>query len=170
MTEIEKDMILSLALGSVSDTEFRRKFRRHSELDGTLVLQLLREALRDRDKSAVECAMIAGRRFGSDASHVPVLLQLLNADWHQKHEDIVSRLGELRPMRAIDYLFHIALRRFDYLDYDDARALGTTAVWALDGYRCKEADQRLLTLSQSDDVVVANCARDRLRARRERSE
>ena len=65
--------------------------------------------------------------------HLDLLVQLASADWHHKHEDVVSALGQLRSPAAVEALYHAAWWVPDYLDFDESRALAVKAIWALGG-------------------------------------
>lgn len=89
-------------------------------------------------------------------------------EWHRKHEDVVTALGQLRTPAAVDALRH---RRLLYrenqwvpadLDFDDSRALATKAVWALGGTPSDEAERALMRLLDAESQLVRDGARRQL--------
>lgn len=80
------------------------------------------------------------------------------ADWHQRHEDVASALGELRSPASVDALVHLAEWVPGYLEFDDARALAVKAIWALGGIGGGAARRALASLAGSPSSIVADSA------------
>jgi hypothetical protein len=78
-----------------------------------------------------------------------ILVKLSEAEWHNRHEDVVTALDKLHDSRSVEALYHAALKRHAYLDYDDDRALAVKAIWALGKLGDTEADQKLRLLAES---------------------
>jgi HEAT repeat protein len=152
-----RDLIFSFvtAPGSspaISETDLLRHF---DATDGrSLGLSLLRAAIRDRNAVDVEAALIVCSIFGVGSEHLPLLIELVSADWHQQHENVVSLLDRLTAPDAVDALLHAATWVPDYLDYDENRALATKAIWALGKIGTSESRAALQELRYSDDEVV----------------
>lgn len=132
------------------------------ERDHDRFLRGLERACATRDAGAVDTAL--GEAFGCGLSpaFVPVLVALLASPWHQRHEDIVSALQELRDPRAVDALYHAALVEHEYLAYDEFRGLARKCTWALADIGTAEAFARLQALARSGDELVAGHARKRI--------
>jgi hypothetical protein len=165
MTPEQEEAILSLALvpggpRPMSSDEFLERF---GVYDGkALGLDLLRDAVQRRDAVDVELAMIVGFRFGFSMKHLLLLVDLAYADWHQKHEDVVSALGMLEAPESIDALVHMTEWVPGYLAYDDTRALATKAVWALGAIDSDSARHALSELARAPDRIVAKGAEEQL--------
>ena len=107
MTPQEQELIMSMALGpgrdrAVSPDEVLRHF---GTPDGqALGLSLLQDAIRRRDADDVEMALIVAATFGFNRDYLDPLIQLTNWEWHHKHEDVVSALGQLHSPEAVDAL------------------------------------------------------------------
>jgi hypothetical protein len=145
---------------TLSNDEFLEGF---GTTDGeALGLDLLRDAAGRHDPVDVELALVVCFRFGFSDGHVPVLLSLAFTDWHQRHEDVAMALGKLRSPASVEALAHLADWVPSYLEYDDARALATKAIWALGSITGEAAHQALESLARSDDGVVAESAREQL--------
>lgn len=164
-------MISSLAVvpgrgrqGSLEDV-----LRHFGATDGrSLGLCLLRDAVERRDGLDVEMALIVCAKFGFTMDHLDLLVQLASADWHHKHEDVVSALGQLRSPTAVEALYHAAWWVPDYLDFDESRALAVKAIWALGSTPGPEAEQALKQLLSAEGEVVREAARAQLARREER--
>jgi hypothetical protein len=133
--------------------------------DQALGLSLLRDAVDRQDGLDVEMALIVCAVFGFTTDHLDLLIKLASADWHQKHEDVVSALGRLRSPAAVDALYHTAWWISDYLDFDESRALAIKAVWALGGTPGPEAEQALRQLLDAESEIVREAASAQLKRR-----
>ena len=164
MTPDERSLVLALtvapARGALPVEQFLDAF---GATDGeSLGLALLRDAAGRHDSVDVELALVVCFRFGLSAAHLEVLDALAFADWHQRHEDVATALGRLRSPGSVEALVHLATWVPDYLEYDDARALATKAVWALGSISSRGAREALESLAGADDPIVASGARAQL--------
>ncbi len=75
-------------------------------------LEALRLAVQTRDKGALWTA-VPDVHMCSEA--VPLLIQLLVADWHEVHEDVAFELGLLGAPRAIEALSEAVRKPFAHL-------------------------------------------------------
>lgn len=145
----------------LSDEEFLREF---GAADGVaLGLGLLRDAIERRDPVDVELALVVCFRFGFTDDHLQPLITLAFADWHQRHEDVAEALGKLRSPASVDALVHLAQWVPEYLEFDDARALATKAIWALGAIAGDAAHEALESLAHSEQPIVADNATAQLR-------
>ncbi len=164
MTPEERSLVLALTVapgrGALSVEQFLDAF---GVTDGEgLGLTLLRDAAARRDPGDIELALVVCFRFGLSDAHLGILDALAFADWHQRHEDVATALGRLRSPSSVEALVHLATWVPDYLEYDDARALATKAVWALGSISSHGAREALESLASADDPIVAGGARAQL--------
>jgi hypothetical protein len=168
MTPEEERLILDLAIAPgresrISPDDFLNRF---GTGDGkSLGLHLLRGAVDRHNGADVELALIVCFTFGFTEDHVSPLLQLVSAEWHVKHEDVVTALGILRAPAAVDALFHAATYVPSYLEYDETRALATKAVRALGRTQVPKAEEMLRRLAASEDDMVSKAAKAELISR-----
>lgn len=160
MSPEERSLVMALFVvpgrQSMSNGQFLKEF---GAADGTaLGLDLLRDAVDRRDPVDVELALVVCFRFGFTDGHLQPLLTLASADWHQRHEDVASALGELRSPASVDALAHLAQWVPAYLEFDRARALAVKAIWALGGIGGDAARQALASLAGSSCSIVADNA------------
>ncbi|WP_405808456.1 HEAT repeat domain-containing protein [Streptomyces sp. NBC_01520] len=170
MTPEQEDLILSLVTYPGRDPEGtpEQVLRHFNAKDGhTLGLDLLRDALHQRDSVAVEMALIVGFTFGITSDYLEELVELCSADWHHKHEDVVSAIGKLHTPDAVDALYQATQWVPGYLEFDDSRALATKAVWALGKTPGPEAQQALVRLLTSGDEIVRSAAMEQIARRKE---
>jgi hypothetical protein len=130
-----------------------------------LGLSLLRNAFDRHDGQDLEMALIVCATFGFTVDHLDLLVQLVSADWHHKHEDVVSALGRLRSPAAVDALYYAAWHVPDYLDFDEGRALAIKAIRGLGGTPGDEAERALAQLVSAGSEIVRDAAKDQLRRR-----
>jgi hypothetical protein len=131
-----------------------------------LGLSLLRDAVDRQDGLDVEMALVVCAVFGFTTDHLDPLLKLASADWHHKHEDVVSALGRLQSPAAVDALYHAAWWIPGYLDFDENRALAVKAIWALGGTPGAEAEQALRQLLGTESEIVREAASAQLKRRK----
>jgi len=118
----------------------------------------LREALCKKDAEAIEY-LIDENDFSKDCVvFVEILCQLLEENWHIKHEDIALILQEAKDARAIEALYNTAQKKLDYLDYDDTCQLSRKCIWALWQIGTEEAVEKIKLLAESNDKVIGNYA------------
>jgi hypothetical protein len=128
--------------------------------------RLLREAIERKDAGDFELALIVCERFGAiDESLMPLFIEQSRADWHTRHEELVSILGKYKSPATVDALYHATQWIPEYLDYDDARALAHKAIWALGGTPGPEATEALTRLLTDKDEDLHEPAAQQLRRR-----
>jgi hypothetical protein len=130
---------------------------------------LLRDAERERSAEDLQCALIIGFVFGFSPVHQSTLCRLVDADWHFRHQDVVSVLQDMgmKDRDTIDALFRVTQTKWPYLDYDESRALATKAIWALGNIANDAADAELRFLAESDEPRLRDEAVNQLRRRGE---
>jgi hypothetical protein len=149
-----------------SKEDFLRRFPSAVE-QGKLSLRLLEEAYKARNSVDIECALVVGFSFGFGPEHTAILCRLVDEDWHEDHENVVSALDELRTPLAIEALFRATQWIPGYLDFDEARALAVKAIWALGNLPGPEAETKLKAIARSDDAILRTNAEEQLERRRE---
>jgi len=160
---------LDFLLRRISKEEFLRRLRIKSEDGQKFALRALEEAYCQRDSVAVELAMGLGFHFGMSAQYFDLLVKLSDAEWHERHEDVVTALGELHDRRSVEPLYRAALKLHPYLAYDEARALAVKAIWALGNLGDASADEKLLALAKSEHSILREEAEKQLRRRQPRT-
>lgn len=162
MTPEEQSLVMALVVvppanqAPLSAGDFLREF---GALDGVgLGLDLLRDAMARQDPVDVELALVVCFTFGFREEHLPLLVNLAYVDWHERHEDVATALGEIASPPVVDALVHLATWVPGYLDFDDARALATKAIWALGSIRADAAHEALTVLAESKSSIVAKDA------------
>jgi hypothetical protein len=130
----------------------------------------LEAAINLKDATEVEAAMADAWRGGVRAAPCAelragmcsLLLTLVNAPWHTRHEDVVQNIQWLRCPEAVPALEEAAHAVYDYLSYDDNFGLARKCTWALADIGTPEARAALLRLSKSGNAVIAGYAAKRL--------
>jgi len=160
MSPEERSLVMALFVvpgrQPMSNEQFLRAF---GAQDGVaLGLNLLVDAVDRRDPLDVELALVVCFRFGFTDGHLQPLLALAFADWHQRHEDVASALGDLRSPASVDALVHLAQWVPAYLEFDEARALAVKAIWALGGIGGEAARIALTSIADSPCSILVEAA------------
>jgi hypothetical protein len=164
MTKEERDLVIDLATQEISQADFLERFR--DSVDGRrLCGELLTESLQSKVPEDVECALILGYIFGFTNDHLKALLELACAQWHFKHEDVVTALGRLKTPKAVDALYANTQWIPAYLDFDESRALAVKAIWALGDIDGPEASAALDRLTTASDPILVDAATHQLERR-----
>jgi hypothetical protein len=123
-----------------------------------------------RDGDGIEAALgVAAKHDRIDREYLEAFCELLDADWHTRHEDVARWLRQLREPRSVPALHRAALANFAYRDYDEARALTRKCLWALTDIGDAPAVSAIESLSRSEDPIIRALAEHHLvkvRARR----
>ena len=163
MKEDVVSAVLALALRNCTKEEF---LNRVGVADGSkLSYELLVEARNGHDADGVEIGLIVGFTFGFRPEHFSLLVELANATWHYKHEDIVTAIGEFKNPEAVGVLVQNALNIPEYLSFDLSRALAVKAIWALGSIPGKLGASALRQLCLDESPIVRDSAAQQLRAR-----
>src|SRR5215813_8442443 len=161
MNPTEHDLIHQLVRRQISLDDFLRRFR--VENDGSqLSAKLIQDAMTQRDVMDLSAALVVGFIFGFVEEHKPMLCDLAAATWHKSHEDVISALADFKDPATIDVLFQATQWVPEYLNYDDARALATKAIWGLGGIGSAAAVEKLRLLSESPDEPLRETALENL--------
>jgi len=105
VSDQERELVLGLLLGRISEDEFLISF---PGIPQEVVVTWLERATRECDPLGVEFALYVGHRFSLVEACLPYLLVLATADWHQRHEDVVGALSELRALQSVGPLYEAA--------------------------------------------------------------
>ncbi len=148
----------------ISKEEFVRRYPAATE-HGKLSPGLFTEVCASRNAEELQCAMVVGFVFGFVPEHAGLLRELVSADWHRCHEDVVSALQKLPSEDNVEALSAATQWIPEYLQYDDSRALAVKAIWALGKVRGDAAAKKLDALANSDNMILRSNAVEQLRRR-----
>jgi hypothetical protein len=127
-----------------------------------LGLDLLKEAVAKRVPDDVEAALLVSQTFGFGPDHLPLLLELVSATWHYKHEDVIWYLGGYQSPEVVEALIVATEWVPDYLDFDENRALARKAIWELGRQPGKRAHDALERIARSGSGVLQEDAKKQL--------
>jgi hypothetical protein len=162
MEKLKGQLVLDLMEGEISEETFVSRFGADPRVSPDVVHEELQQALVEKSELGVECALILGFIFGLSPSWAPILCLLLEEDWHFSHEDIADALQNIRPSSAVDSLYRAALKKHDYLAYDESSALAVKCIWALHDIGTEEAIAKLKSLLELESETIRENARHRL--------
>jgi len=122
------------------------------------ILSKMQKAFVEKDAESIE-KLVDDTDFSKNgSSYIEILCQLLKEEWHIKHEDIVSILEDIKDPKAIDILYDIAQRKFNYYIRDEKYPLARRCIWALWKIGTEEAIYKIKLLSKFDDEDVQKYA------------
>jgi hypothetical protein len=121
----------------------------------------LETAIHVRNSELAESA-ISGAFSILHPIHAPALILLAEAPWHQRHEDVVRALQQLRSSDAVDALERTAFSVHEYLAYDGDFGLARKCTWALADIGTPAAHQALTRLAECNNPTIAGYAKKRL--------
>jgi hypothetical protein len=162
MDESRGRLIFALAQGRLSEDAFIAQFGTNPRTTPDIVRVELERAFAEKSAASVEYALALGFVFGLSRNWAPQLCKLMQEDWHHSHEDIASALQDIRVPSTVDCLYQAALRKHNYLAYDDSEVLAVKCIWALHDIGTPEAVVKLKLLSQSASEPVSKNAIERL--------
>lgn len=164
MSPNQREAARKLALGRLSEEAVCKEFAIDFSGEPGQTAELLKAQVQARDAEGVEAVMGLTFHFGLTAAHVPILSQLLTADWHTRHEDVARAVQELRDPESIASLLEAASVTYRGLPYftDGGHAFARKCTWALASINTADAWQKLEQLSHVEDTQVQGYARKRL--------
>lgn len=144
--------------------KFLARYSGIAELNVDYCLNMFDEAIKTKDGEMVEEAMLLTeflKLFSAKFSNI--LCQLLQANWHYKHEDIAMKLKDIKDSSTVNCLFDAAQLKFDYLDYDDTYQFARKCIKAIAEINNDEAIEKLKVLAQNDNIKIREYAIKELR-------
>lgn len=122
----------------------------------------LESAICARSPKSVESAVI--QAFSAlHPIQAPALILIVEAPWHQCHEDVVRALQILRSPGAVGALERTVSSNHEYLGYNNNHALARKCTWALADIGTPDAYLALTRIANdAPDPTVAGFAKKRL--------
>lgn len=123
---------------------------------------MLNRALAERDPAAVRWGFALAKYCGTAVEHLSTIVALATESWHRSHEYVVFFLAELRRPELLPVFTSLVNARFEYLAWDDARALAVKCIWGIGKLGSEEAVAALAGLLRASDPIVSANARRQL--------
>ncbi len=136
--------------------------------DNSIVLNELTDAYKTNDSKKIEYLlyslflMLDSIKDLSVHEYCDVLDELLLADWHCKHEDIVRLLIECGDSKSIDYIYKAIYLKFDYLLWDDNYSFEKFCIHALVKIDNEKSLEYLQKLCLHDNKIISECAKKQM--------
>jgi hypothetical protein len=163
MTNNERDMVQKLMEKSISNEDFKRDFTVNVAQNIGYIKELLEIAYTEKNSDDVEYLLFVGFMFNLfTQEYVDVLCNLIEAPWHQQHENIAMIFQSLKSPKTTEALYKTALTEYEYLDYDESYALAVKCIWALGGINTDESREKLKLLTQSENEIIRDNAVEQL--------
>lgn len=156
-------LITALYSGSISQDEFIKEYFLNTPRSDEHVLNLINSGILHKDTIAVEEAIVLlYTGFFSNKLFTAKLCELLQSDWHTKHEDIAMLLKDIEDPSTVDCLYHAVESKLDYLDYDDTYQFARKCIKALSAIGDDNAIDKLRILTSSKIGEIAAYAKKEL--------
>ncbi|MGU8079064.1 hypothetical protein [Burkholderia pyrrocinia] len=99
----------------------------------------------------------------TDETRLPLLIELLNLDGHERHEDIVFDLGLLGNPAAIPAIAKAVTARFPYLErWGNLHEFQRKCAYALARIGTRESREVLEHLARHEDIYLRKCGEEGL--------
>jgi hypothetical protein len=138
--KISKEELLGLLPFDVQNQpELRRKF--------------ILDAREARDNLELQYALALCNLFGYPDDLSMLFAELINEDWHIKHEELAMKLEGYRDPATVDLIYEASEKSFPYM-WDEGHAFARKCTWALARIGTPEAYEklRLLTHSKTEEI------------------
>ena len=164
MTESQREASLRFLCGKSSEGELFAAFGHNFSETPNDLIPFLQQAREDRNADDVEFCLGLVFRFRPTVDCVPLLGELLAADFHTCHEDIIGALQDAADARSIPFLRQAVLMKpqLEYLAYDDYGAYYKKCFWALRTIGTPDAIAVIREFASSEDSVAREQALYRL--------
>lgn len=157
-------LVEKLYAGNIGKKEFLKEYFKGEEPNENYVLFLIDKAILRKDDALVQEAIVLLNTGIFKIDYFQTLLcQLLNKEWHTKHEDIVMLLKVIKSPKIIDCLYNATELQFAYLDYDDTNQFARKCIKVLSSIDNEMAIEKLKLLTNSKYPIIAEYARKELR-------
>ncbi|GAA3961136.1 hypothetical protein [Hymenobacter antarcticus] len=158
MTPPERLLIDAFLGQEISADELLRRFPVNLAQQPAYVVQLLTMAYQQQSADDVDYTlMISHLAPGAPAGLTAILVELLLADWHYMHENLVHWLQALRDPASVEPLYHAALR-FAEVGGQETDGLPVQCTWALGDIGTESAKAKLVLLARSRNLPLREAA------------
>lgn len=144
--------------------KFLARYSEVAELNVDYCLNMFNIAIQTKDAEMVEETMLLTMFLNFFSSKFSsILCNLLQEDWHYKHEDIAMTLKDINDPSTVDCLFTATQLNFKYLEYDDTYQFARKCIKALSSINNDEAIGKLKFLAKTNNLKVREYALKELR-------
>ena len=120
------------------------------------ILAQLIAAKETKDSDLLENLLNLKNQKKYNTLHTEILCQLLKEVWHDRHEDIIMTLNDIKDTRSIDSIYEASL----YIpEWDDGRSLAKKCIWALRSINTFESIEKIKILANSNDLIIRETAK-----------
>jgi len=108
---------------SNSDIFNKANYPKNKKIFKEKILTKIRDLIFEEDESNLEYLLVIANHDGLDSDYSDLISKLLQAEWHELHEDLVEYSFEIKDVKIIEFLSIVANKEFEYLDYDGTYSL-----------------------------------------------
>jgi hypothetical protein len=125
------------------------------------IVSLLEKAYIEKDPNKVEYLTIAASADGVSSKYSKIFCKLLKEEWHEKQEDIIMLLAEIKDPDTVDCISELVYHKMPW-DSADYSSVGLKSIWALGAIGNDKAIDRLKELANSNVDYIRNIAEKQL--------
>lgn len=163
MKNNEKDLIDKLITKNITKDIFIKKICYKKDNLINYLEKSLKAIIEEKNAEELDYLMYVCFEFDIFSDNIiDMLCDIFEAEWHYKHEDIALLFEEVKPTKAIDSLYRVAISNYSYLDFDESYALAVKCIWALGKIGNEEAIEKLKLLSMSSNEIIKKNALEQL--------
>jgi hypothetical protein len=123
---------------------------------------LLRTSADRLSADEIEALLILAPDLTASTEGIAILNHLILLHNHQRHEDIARLLQRGQDPSSVHNVSAAIEQKFDYLAWDEDRALARKCMWALRAIGTAEAWSEIERYSRGNDPVIAEWAKEQL--------
>ncbi len=173
MTENERKMIDNRLYGTFEkyngmepqqikkdlDDKFCKEFTVNPIENHEYLIELLKQAIEEKDKYDIESIVALIAHFGYYAEILDLIGPLLTEPWHHMHDSIAMGLEFEANPKTINYLYQGAQYRCENLEYEsDYCEFNRKCIWGLWKIGTEDAIEKIRSLSSFPNEVIKNHA------------
>ena len=156
MNEIFNRLQADVFTRKIDEKDFVRQYFSQTGvlINDTFCVNILEESIAKQDPDGIDDGIFLISIIGPSHMYSEILSDLLLAEWHFKHEDIV--------MITVDCLYLTAFKKLPYLDYDDTFGLARKCIYALAAIQTSDAINKIKLLTTNPNEVISKYAKKEL--------
>lgn len=162
MDRQEINLVYDFILKKIPEANFLKEFR-YDIKNPEILRGLLLKSKEEKNNEMFEALLLLVFKFDLLNNMENIVCDLIQDDWHKRHEDLALILQKLRSNSTVECLFKTALRKFDYLDYDDSFPLALKCIWALGDINSPQSIEKLKILGTSEEDRIKQAAIEQLK-------
>ncbi|MDF2699363.1 MAG: hypothetical protein K0Q49_919 [Haloplasmataceae bacterium] len=163
MLEKYDKLINKLVRGSITIDKFKKSIPYDLEGNHHLMIELFNKACFMENGDDIERLLFLGHYYNLDYNYlIDILCKLLKYTWHERHEDIVLILQQLKSPKTVDCLYETAITTYPMFKWDENNALARKCLFALGDINTPDSIKKIYSLSESKNEILRRHALEQI--------